>query len=99
MGWRLRVSHTTRVRYTQPVRASYNEIRMTPLTLPTQVTLESRVYAGPGVPIWTYSDYWGTLVSVFDIGEPHASLEVRAQATVETGQSLAEPPPGGAALG
>ena len=65
---------------------------MTPLTLPTQVTLESRVYAGPGVPVWTYSDYWGTFVSVFDITEPHESLEVRAQATVETGQALGEPP-------
>ena len=93
MGWRLRVVHTTRVSYTAPVRASFNEIRMTPLTLPTQVTLESRVYAGPGVPVWTYCDYWGTFVSVFDITEPHESLEVRAQATVETGQGLGDPPP------
>ncbi len=58
---------------------------MTPLTLPSQVTLESRVSAGPGVPVWTYCDYWGTFVSVFDIGEPHESLTIRAQATVETG--------------
>ena len=40
---------------------------MTPLTLPTQTTLESRVTVGPGVPVWTYSDYWGTYVSVFDL--------------------------------
>jgi hypothetical protein len=40
---------------------------MTPLTLPAQVTLESRVTAGPAVPVWTYCDYWGTFVSVFDI--------------------------------
>src|SRR6266536_5947676 len=60
---------------------------MTPLTLPTQVTLESRVSAGPGVPVWTYCDYWGTFASVFEISEPHDSLTVRAQATVETGQA------------
>ena len=46
MGWRLRVTHTTEVRYTGPARASFNEVRMTPLTLPSQVTLESRVSAG-----------------------------------------------------
>ena len=85
MGWRLRVTHTTEVSYTGPVRASFNEVRMTPLTLPSQVTLESRVSAGPGVPVWTYCDYWGTFVSVFDIGDPHESLTIRAQATVETG--------------
>ena len=88
MGWRLRVAHTTQVTYTGPVRASFNEVRMTPLTLPTQITLESRVSAGPGVPVWTYCDYWGTFVSVFDIGEPHESLTVRAQATVETDQAF-----------
>jgi transglutaminase-like putative cysteine protease len=93
MGWRLRVVHTTRVTYSAPVRASFNEVRMTPLTLPTQVTLESRVSAGAGVPVWTYCDYWGTFVSVFDITDPHENLTIRAQATVETGQALGDPPP------
>ena len=90
VGWRLRVVHTTEVSYTAPVRASFNEARMTPLTLPAQVTLESRVSAGAGVPVWTYCDYWGTYVSVFDITDPHESLTVRAQATIETGQGLGD---------
>ena len=93
MGWRLQVVHTTEVSYSAPVRASFNEARMTPLTIPTQVTLESRVTAGQGVPVWTYCDYWGTFVSVFDITDPHESLVVRAQATVETGQGLADAAP------
>jgi transglutaminase-like putative cysteine protease len=93
MGWRLQVVHTTRVSYSAPVRASFNEARMTPLTIPAQVTLESRVTAGQGVPVWTYCDYWGTFVSVFDITDPHESLVVRAQATVETGQGLADAAP------
>ena len=90
MGWRLQVVHTTQVSYSAPVRASFNEARMTPLTIPAQATLESRVTAGPGVPVWTYCDYWGTFVSVFDITDPHESLVVRAQATVETGQGLTD---------
>jgi transglutaminase-like putative cysteine protease len=93
MGWRLRVVHTTDVSYSGPVRASFNEVRMTPLTLPAQATLETRVSAGAGVPVWTYCDYWGTFVSVFDISEPHDKLTIRAQATVETGLQLADPPP------
>jgi transglutaminase-like putative cysteine protease len=93
MGWRLRVVHTTDVSYSGPVRASFNEVRMTPLTLPAQATLETRVSAGAGVPVWTYCDYWGTFVSVFDISEPHDKLTIRAQATVETGLQLVDPPP------
>ena len=84
VGWRLRIEHITSVTYPGPVLTSFNEARMTPLTLPTQITLESRVTAGPGVPVWTYSDYWGTFVSVFDLPEAHDDLVIRAAATVET---------------
>jgi transglutaminase-like putative cysteine protease len=84
VGWRLRIEHTTSVKYAGPILTSFNEARMTPLTLPTQITLESRVTAGPGVPVWTYNDYWGTYVSVFDLPDPHDDLLIRAIATVET---------------
>jgi transglutaminase-like putative cysteine protease len=84
VSWRLRIEHTTKVVYTGPVRTSFNEARMTPLTLPTQTTLESRVTAGPGVPVWTYNDYWGSYVSVFDLTDPHDDLVIRAVSTVET---------------
>jgi transglutaminase-like putative cysteine protease len=89
VGWRLRIEHTTRVRYSGAVLVSFNEARMTPLTLPTQITLESRVTVGPGVPVWTYNDYWGTYVSVFDLPDPHDDLLIRATATVETEPALA----------
>jgi len=84
MGWRLRIEHTTRVTYSGPVLTSFNEARMTPLTLPTQTTLDARVTAGPGAPVWTYSDYWGTYVSVFDLPEAHDGLLIQATAMVET---------------
>jgi transglutaminase-like putative cysteine protease len=61
---------------------------MTPLTLPTQTTLEARVSVGGNTPVWTYSDYWGTFVSVFDITDPHQDLVIKAQATVETDQAF-----------
>jgi transglutaminase-like putative cysteine protease len=84
VGWRLRIEHTTRVTYAGPVLTSFNEARMTPLTLPAQTTLDARVTAGPGAPVWTYNDYWGTHVSAFDLPEPHDGLLIRAIAMVET---------------
>jgi transglutaminase-like putative cysteine protease len=92
-GWRLRIEHTTSVWYPCPVLASSNEARMTPPTLPTQVTLESRVTVGPDVPVWTYTDYWGTIVSVFDLPEPHDALVIRAAAMVETSPAGGLPGP------
>jgi transglutaminase-like putative cysteine protease len=88
VGWRLRIEHTTRITYAGPVVSSLNEARMTPLTLPTQTTLEAGVTVGPGVPVWTYNDYWGTFVSVFHLPGPHDDLLIRARATVETGAAV-----------
>jgi transglutaminase-like putative cysteine protease len=83
-GWRLKIVHRTQVRYQGPVRASYNEARMTPQALPRQSVLNADVRADIPVPIWRYSDYWGTEVSSFDIQAPHEELEIVAQSTVET---------------
>jgi transglutaminase-like putative cysteine protease len=83
-GWRLRIVHRTHVRYQGPVRASYNEARMTPPALPRQSVLDTEIRADIPVPIWTYRDYWGTEVSSFDIQAPHEELEILARATVET---------------
>ncbi|HEY0716724.1 MAG TPA: transglutaminase family protein [Streptosporangiaceae bacterium] len=91
MGWRVGVVHTTRVAYRGAARASYNECRMTPPTLTRQTALATSVRTGSNVPIWSYRDYWGTLVSSFDIQEPHEELLVKASATVQT--SAAPPAP------
>jgi transglutaminase-like putative cysteine protease len=87
-GWRLRISHVTEVRYSGPVSTSFNEARMTPRTLPGQTALEARVsvaaHRGSRVPVWTYGDYWGTRVTVFELPEAHDDLLITATATVET---------------
>jgi transglutaminase-like putative cysteine protease len=94
-GWRLEIRHATNVRYQGPVRASYNEVRMTPLTLPGQTVLSTRVSTEVPTRIWGYTDYWGTLVSCFDILPAHRDLVIRATATVETAAppGLARPLP------
>ena len=50
MSWLLEIVHETRVHYQGAARASYNEARMTPLTLPSQTALQTRVSVGNGTP-------------------------------------------------
>jgi transglutaminase-like putative cysteine protease len=83
MSWRLRVRHDTKVSYDGMAHASYNEVRMVPLTLPEQTTLEARVMTHPATAAWRYWDYWGTQVTVFDLQQPHDTLVVSAVSTVE----------------
>jgi transglutaminase-like putative cysteine protease len=92
-GWSLRVAHTTRVGYASPVRNSFNEVRMTPPTLSSQTTLDSWVVAGRVAPCRGYTDRWGTRVSVFDLPEPHSSLEISALSVIRTTPPRALPVP------
>jgi len=82
--WRLRVRHRTGIRYEAPVLASYNEVRMTPLSDAAQTTLESRVSITPSAAVSRYRDYWGSQVTAFDVHTPHVDLTLDALSVVET---------------
>jgi transglutaminase-like putative cysteine protease len=84
MSWRLRIRHVTGFTYAGRAHASYNEARLTPMTLPWQVTLFSQVEVSPSTPMYRYYDYWGTLVTAFDLQRPHGELKVIASSLVET---------------
>ncbi|MFG3024622.1 transglutaminase N-terminal domain-containing protein [Streptomyces sp. NPDC048254] len=94
MARRLRIRHVTRVAYARPAASSHNEVRMTPLTLPGQTTLDARVTVTPATAVWSYWDYWGTQVTGFDLLEPHEDLTITASSLVETSAPgpLPEPP-------
>lgn len=85
--WRMRVQHNTRYRYSGTVKASYNEARMTPLSVPGQTTVDARLEICPAVRAYRYWDYWGTMVHAFDVHVPHDELTVTATAVVETTSS------------
>jgi len=91
VGWRLRIKHVTGFTYVGTAHASYNEARMTPLTVTGQTTLFSQVECNPGATTWRYRDYWGTQVTVFDLQRPHDQMRVTATSLVETGERT---PPG-----
>ncbi|MHA7207995.1 transglutaminase family protein [Arthrobacter sp. MDT1-65] len=81
---RLLIEHRTGYDYLGRVSLSYNEARMTPLTDPQQVVLESTLKVSPSsAAVGTYRDYWGTRVTSFDVHVPHEHLEVTAVSTVE----------------
>jgi transglutaminase-like putative cysteine protease len=82
--WRLAIQHETVVEYDGTARASYNEVRMTPLSSTGQTTLNHYVELHPHTTLWEYTDYWGTQVTCFDLQEPHSTLTIRAVSTVET---------------
>jgi transglutaminase-like putative cysteine protease len=94
MSWRLRIKHVTGFTYAGTAHASYNEARMTPLSVAGQTTLFSQVECNPGATTWRYRDYWGSQVTVFDLQRPHQQLRVTASSLVET----AERPPTGPGL-
>jgi transglutaminase-like putative cysteine protease len=99
VNWRLRIRHRTGFRYSGEVASSYNEARVTPLTTPTQTTLESRVEVSPAATTYRYWDYWGTQVTAFDVHVPHTELTVTATSVVETAAAgPADPPVGWAEL-
>jgi len=83
--WRLAIEHVTSFSYAEPVRSSFNEVRMAPLTTARQNTLRADVFTAPLTAAYWYTDYWGTRMLAFDIAQPHVALEIRAAATVDTG--------------
>ena len=84
MTYRIRVEHYSRYRYANIVHSSFNEARITPLTTPWQMVLESRVHVEPAAALQSYVDYWGTVVQSFELHQPHDELTVVGRSVVET---------------
>lgn len=82
--WRMRVIHETGYAYKGPVTASYNEARLTPRSDSRQNVIINRVETAPATRSYRYVDYWGTLVTAFDLHAPHIELEVTSSSVVET---------------
>lgn len=84
MTYRLRVEHVSEYRYARPVQSSYNETRLTPLTTPWQLVLDSRVTVKPTASLHGYVDYWGSVVHAFDLQQPHDNMVVSGRSVVES---------------
>ncbi len=87
----LTIRHHTGFTYDGLAKSSYNEARMTPITGASQEVRHAHVTVAPVVPLSTHTDYFGTIVTAFDIQEPHPKLEVEATSTVESRAGLIAP--------
>jgi transglutaminase-like putative cysteine protease len=91
-GRRLRITHRTGYRYTSPVIASFNEVRMTPRDADGQMLLSHQLQVSPRASVQAYVDYWGALVQSFDVHEEHEVLEVVATSLVDVPGGHAQAP-------
>lgn len=82
MKWDIR--HRTRFEYAGPVRDSFNEVRLKPVTNEHQRLETFDLTVQPSVRVAHYADFYANWVSHFDITEPHAWLEVETRAVVTT---------------
>lgn len=83
-SWRLRVQHRTGFDYAGTVSSSYNEARVSPRNEARQAVLDARVEVWPPARTYRYEDYWGTVVTAFDVHAKHEKLTLTATSTVET---------------
>lgn len=79
----LRIVHKTGYEYAGAASASYNEARMTPRSTLHQQVLHTRMDISPSAWTHTYSDYWGTTVTAFEVHDRHESLTVTSAATID----------------
>jgi transglutaminase-like putative cysteine protease len=81
---RLDIRYRCRFTYDEVVRESQNELRAAPVSDPRQQLISYRVVTSPASRVFSWTDYWGTRVDAFGVREPHRSLDVVAEASVET---------------
>ena len=82
--WRLKIQHRSGFDFASPVSASYTEARMWPRTEKRQTVLDAGVEVWPPARTYRYEDYWGTVVTAFDVHAKHEALTVTATSTIET---------------
>lgn len=83
MTRQLRIVHHTGYAYAGAVSASHNEVRMTPRASREQFVVSSRIDIAPKPWVHSYVDYWGTLVTAFELREAHQRLDVTSSAVVD----------------
>jgi transglutaminase-like putative cysteine protease len=81
---RFDIRYRTTFTYDDLVRESQNELRACPASDENQQLVSYRVSTSPSARVLSFADYWGTRVDAFGVREPHLSLEVVAEASVET---------------
>lgn len=81
---RFRVFHRTRYVYRAPVRDSYNELRLRPATDDKSRLEFFLLKTDPPARLQHFRDNWFNYVHFFEVPEPHTSLTIESQSTINT---------------
>ena len=87
---RFQITHRTRYEYASPVRESYNEVRLKPVTNAHQTCESFLLKILPAVRLSHYTDFHANWIHHFDIPNPHPSLLIESLSRVVT-KSIAIP--------
>lgn len=84
MKRRYRIRHSTVYKYQEPTDLSYNQLCLTPRTLPGQAVLQHSLTISPQpVANRTHEDGFGNKVTYFEINQAHEEMEILAESLVE----------------
>jgi hypothetical protein len=81
---KLEIRYRNRFTYDDLVSESHSELRACPSSDAHQRLMDYRVSLAPGAAVVSFVDAWGTRVDAFGIRHPHLTMEILAEATVET---------------
>ena len=82
MKWE--IFHRTRYLYASPVRESFNEVRLKPVTNRQQTVESFLLKVLPAARLRHYLDFYSNCIHHFELPEPHATLSVESHAVVTT---------------
>ncbi len=81
---KLQVTHRTRYTYASPVRESFNEVRLRPVTNEHQTCDSFLLKVLPAARLSHYTDFHANIIHFFELPAPHATLLVESFAKVTT---------------
>ena len=81
---RFQITHRTRYIYASPVRESFNEVRLKPVTNEHQTVESFLLRVLPACPLKHYEDFYRNWIHHFEISEPHSTLLIEATTRVST---------------
>src|SRR3954470_14680789 len=80
----LRITHQTKLTYSEPVAETIFEVRMAPPSDDDQTALGYRLKTTPQAPLTSYRDGFGNWVDLFNIASPYTELVVESTSYVRT---------------
>ena len=78
------ISHRTHYAYSAPVRESFNEVRLQPVSNAHQVVDSFLLRVLPSTRLRHYHDFYSNCVHHFELAEPHSTLDIESHLQVTT---------------